>query len=204
MQQMKRDSGERQTRTTGACEHSRSPGVFHLVPRFVRKGILRGPAILVVCPNIHHSEVMFMDQIKHHSGERETRRVGACELTLEQETGEYITMSLRYSDELLLTPNYQDACVLFQALKFALIDKRPVSDYRDFQQAIHSSGISTWWPLQPLLRAGEKTPYCFQISSGPLTYFADPARLRVLYNDMCSAAARFGLDPKQFFSLDNL
>ncbi len=144
-----------------------------------------------------------MEQIKHDSGERVTRRVGACELTLEQETGEYITMALSYSDELLLTPNYQDACVLFQVLKFTLIDKRPVSDYHDFHEAIRSSGASGWWPLQPLLRHRETTPFSFHLASGPISYFANPARLTELYQDICRAAHSFGLDPQTYFALQN-
>ena len=141
-----------------------------------------------------------MDQIKHHSGERETRRVGACELTLDQEAGEYITMSLSYSDDLLLTPNYQDACVLFQVLKFTLIDKRPVSDYHDFHEAIRSSGASCWWPLRPLFRHRETTPFSFHLASGPISYFANPTRLSELYRDICSATQSLGLDPQTYFA----
>ncbi len=137
--------------------------------------------------------------------DQETVQAGSCTLTFHRETKEFFTMWLRYSDDIRFTPSYQDACVFFQAVKMALIDKRPVTDCLKFQIAVRNKGTSNWWPIQPVKKdrfdpEGTAPFDWFQLSSGPITCYAKPERLTEIYRDICQAVESLGLEPEAYFS----
>ena len=122
-------------------------------------------------------------------------KVGACNFTFEDDSKRFYTMSLSYSEDLLLTPNQVEASALYQVIRQAIIEGQPEAELLKLESDSRSHGAGFTY-LRPIYK--DNKLWCIWMSIGALSLFAKPERLTQLYNDMCEAVRLAGCSPSDY------
>lgn len=124
-------------------------------------------------------------------------RVGDAHFCYFEETKDFHTLALYYSNDVMLTPGYMNACALYQAIKLGVIERHDDLIGREFEKRVRAVGAD--WSFLRTLEVGGKRK--LWICQGPLTLHADPIRLTQLFSDLTAAIQKAGLDPERYFAL---
>lgn len=125
-------------------------------------------------------------------------KFGSCHFTYDRESKAFHTLSLSYSDSVLLTPGFAEASALYQVIKSAVIEGRPEETGLEIEQAAVGWG-ATVIRLRPLYRDGSLVGVW--LSAGPLSVFMESERCRDLYRDMREAFTQAHLSPDDYMGL---
>jgi hypothetical protein len=125
-------------------------------------------------------------------------RVGTCQFTYDLESKAFHTMSLSYSDSMLLTPGFADASALYQVIRSAVIEGQREAMALDIELAALGWG-ATFTRLRPLYTDGDLT--ALWLSAGPLSVFIEPDLCGEIYRDMREAITQADLSPDDYMNL---